>query len=43
MLPARDSLQGERQIESEGIEKDISSKWKQESESSNTRIRQNRL
>ena len=46
MLQTRDSLQGERhkQIESEGKEKDISCKWKQqESMSSNTHTRHNRL
>lgn len=41
MLPRRDSLQGKNTLaESEGIEKDVSSKWKlQESRDSNTHIK----
>lgn len=45
MLPRRDSLQGKNMhAESEGIEKDVPSKWKlQESRDSNTHIKKNRL
>ena len=46
MLSTRDPPQnkGHRQTESEGLEKDISCKWRpKESQSSNTHIRLNRL
>ena len=46
MLSTRDAPQnkGHRQTESEGLEKDISCKWRpKESQSSNTHIRLNRL
>ena len=47
MLPTRDTPQNKRptQTESEGLEKNIESKWtgKKKSRASNTHIRQNRL
>ena len=46
MLPTRDPIYSKRNIniESKGMEKDISNKWKlKESRVSNTHIRQNRL
>ena len=43
-IKPRDTTKGNIQTESEGLEKDISCKWRpKESRSSNTHIRQNRL